>query len=549
MKPWSILVADRLAPEGIELLARLGEVTERRGMSPGELAEALPGKHALIVRSATRVSAESLESADQLLVIGRAGIGVDSIDVEAATRRGIVVMNTPESGAVTTGEHAIAMLLSLARNIPAADRLLHEGRWEKKRLSGVEITGKTLGIIGLGRIGRVVAERALGLKMRVLAFDPLLPEERVPQGVVMVSFARCLAESDFLTIHCPLNDDTHYLFNAEAFEQTRPGVRLVHCARGGIVEESALIEALERGQVAGAALDVFEHEPLSGDHPLLGHPGVLLTPHLGGSTEEAGKAVARDIAWQVATCLESGIVINGINLPRIAPAEAERLAPFLRLAMGLASFLVQAFEGRLEKIKVITQGETSRTGRKPVQLAALVGALRSGSGLPATPVNAGAFAKQARIAVDTAHKVIEKEYVDLVRVETVIAGQRHHASGTLIGKRGLRIVELNGTTLDAKPEGDMLLTLHRDKPGVIGRIGTLLGNKKVNISRMQVGLLRGSRGGNGADAMCLLSLDSTPDREVLDEIRSLPVIEKAVLIRLAADTEREAAPILSPESD
>ncbi len=529
MTPWHILVADDLAPEGLDLLRAAASVTVRKGMSGEELLAELPGKHALIVRSATRVTAASLEVADRLLVVGRAGIGLDNVDIDAATRRGIVVMNTPESGAVTTAEHAVAMLLSLARKIPLADRLLHEGRWEKSKLTGVEITGKTLGLLGLGRIGRVVADRALGLRMRVLAFDPHVPKDRVPEGVTLVPFERCLSEADFLSVHVPLLESTRHLLDAAAFAQVKPGCRLVHCARGGIVDEAALLGALEQGRVAGAALDVFEHEPMGASNPLLRHPGVVVTPHLGASTEEARRAVARDMARQVLLCLESGTVVNGINVPRIAPSEADFLTPFLNLGQRLASFLVQAFPGKLERLSIEMQGELARRNEAAIRVAALVGALRA-SGETATPVNAGVVAERNDVHVDSTHRMIKPEYVDYLRVTAVLDGQPRVAAGTLLGRRRLRMVELEHTSLDALPSGAMLLTIHEDQPGVIGRVGTLLGNAGINISRLQLGVKADGTG----DALGLLNLDRGLDDGLLGETRALPFVRRALRISLPA---------------
>lgn len=524
---WKVLVADDLAPEGVELLRNVAEVSTHKGMAEDELRAALVGTHALIVRSATKVTAASLEGADDLLVIGRAGIGVDNVDVAAATDHGIVVMNTPESGAVTTAEHAVAMMLSLARRIPAADRLLHEGRWEKKGLTGVEITGKTLGLIGLGRIGRVVADRSRGLKMRVLAYDPHVPEDRVPEGVVLVTLARCLSESDFVSIHVPLLDDTRHLLDRAAFAQMKHGSRLIHCARGGVVDEEALLEALERGQVAGAALDVFEKEPLDPDHPLLAHPNVVFTPHVGASTEEARRAVACDMAQQVVTCLDTGTVVNGINVPRIAPSQAGRLAPFLELAQGLGSFVVQAFGGEVSSVTVELQGETPQSAEEPLRLAAAVGALR-GLGHVVTPVNALARAADRGVTVSSVQRLLKSEYVEMIRVEAAIDGVARSAAGVLFGRRRPRLVEFEGTPIDASLEGEMLVTVHHDQPGVIGRIGSLLGDAEVNISGMQIGLREGGR-----EALGLLNLDTHPTPELLEQIATLPFVDSVFAVSLS----------------
>jgi len=537
MKRWNILVADEISPQGLDILRACGDAWQHHGLGPDELKKELPGRHALIVRSATKVTAEALEAADELLVIGRAGIGVDNVDLEAATAKGIVVMNTPAAGAVTTAEHAIALMASLARRIPMADRLMHEGKWEKKGLTGVELTGKTLGVIGCGRIGRVVADRALGLHMRVIAHDPFLPPDRMPDDIIPVSLERCLAESDFVTVHVPLSDATHHLIDSHAIAQMKPGARLINCARGGIVDEQALVAALDSGHLAGAALDVYEQEPPNEDHPLLRQTGVVLTPHLGASTEEAKRAVAHDIAEQVVGCLENGIVINGVNVPRVDPSDAEWLAPFLKLATSLASFVVQVFPGKLEKIRVVTQGEIGRRGGEAIRLASVVGAIRSGLGIAVTPVNAIAVADRNDIEVTTSQRIIQREFTDLIRVEVQVDGEWYHTSGTLLGRGGLRILELNGTPIDATPAGEMILTFHNDQPGVIGQMGTLLGAANINISRMQIGL------STNGEAIALLNLDSSPTEEVVELIAGLQPIIRVVHVSLAPGDEREAAPL------
>ncbi len=523
-----ILVADEICEEGMEILRAAGEVRLKNGLTPSALKETLPGIHALVVRSATQVTAQALEGADRLIVIGRAGIGVDNIDVAAATARGIVVMNTPESGATTTGELAIALMLALARNAAAADHSIRQGKWEKSRFSGVEITGKTLGVVGMGRIGRVVADRALGLKMRVLGFDPYVKQERAPQGVLMVPFDRLLAESDFVSIHVPLLDSTKHLIDEKAFAQMKPGSRLIHCARGGIVKETALLKALQEKRIAGAALDVFEQEPIEKDHPLLKLDNVILTPHLGASTEEARRAVGIDIAREVVECLKTGTVVNGVNVPHIHPSEAEFLAPFLTLGERLASMLMQLHPGHLESIRVVTQGEVGEHKTLPIQVAAMIGALRHVCASPVTPVNAQAIAREKGIACEASHSTLKKDFVNLVRVELSVGGEPCFATGTLIGLRHLRMVELDHFLLDAIPEGHLLVTRHRDVPGVIGRLGTLLGEAGVNISRLQLGLERPRRD----RAIGILNVDGEVPPPVLARLRTLPEVETVTAVTL-----------------
>jgi D-3-phosphoglycerate dehydrogenase len=532
MSRWKILVADELGAEGMEILAASGDVVEKKGLKPAELAAELPPYHALVVRSATKVNAAALEGAKSLVVIGRAGIGVDNIDVEAATARGITVMNTPESGCVTTGELAIAHLFALARKVPEADRMMKEGKWEKSKLTGVEITGKTLSLIGLGRIGRVVADRGLGLKMRVLAYDPYVTQEKAPAGVVMASLDRCLAEGDFVSVHAPLMDATHHLINERAVALMKPGARLIHCARGGIVKETAVVAALQSGHLAGAAFDVFEQEPPPADHPLRKLANVVLTPHLGASTEEAKRAVGIDMARQIVQLLKSGVVVNGVNVPHIGPSEAEFLAPFLSLAERLASLLVQLFaaepSARLTAVRIVTQGEVGERSLRPVLVSGLVGALRHRSDKTVTPVNAERLAKDLGVEVKAEQSRLKKDFVNLVRLEIDVNGETHHASGTLIGRRHVRMVELDEFLLDAIPEGDLLVTFHDDRPGVVGAIGTALGDAGVNISRLQLGVPPGVRG----RAVGVFNVDSPTPAAALTRIRAVPGIRRLAAVAL-----------------
>ncbi len=528
MKDWKILVADDLSPEGLRILQAAGEVEVRKGLTPERLARELPPFHALVVRSATQVDETALRGAENLVVIGRAGVGVDNVDVDAATRRGIVVMNTPESGSVTTAELALALMFALARKIPEADHLMRGGRWEKTRLTGVEIMGKTLGLVGLGRIGRVVAGRAQGLSMRVIAYDPMLPADRVPPDVTLVSLERLYAESDFISIHAPLTGSTRHLIDEAAFAQMKSTCRLVHCARGGIVKESALVDALKRGRIAGAALDVFEHEPLPTDSPLLQLSNVILTPHLGASTDEARRAIAEDVARQVVDCLRTGLVVNGVNTPHVAPGDAEFLRPFLILAERLGDLLVQAFPGRVEELRVVTEGEIGERSQQPVLVSAIVGALRRGADRLVTSVNAEAVARARGVAVLAERSALKRDFVNLLRVEALIDGTRHAASGTLIGRSHLRMVELDQFLLDAVPEGWLIITRHRDQPGMMGHIGTVLGDAGINIARMQVGRAREGR----PEALGILNVDSPVPETVVAALRAVPGIVGVTTVSL-----------------
>jgi D-3-phosphoglycerate dehydrogenase / 2-oxoglutarate reductase len=526
-----ILVADDLAEEGLTLLRSVGEVTVKKGMDEDTLRTTLPAFDALVVRSATQVTARSLELTERLALIGRAGIGVDNIDVAAATARGIVVMNTPEAGAVTTGEHAIALLMSMARCIPAADASLRNGKWEKSKFTGVEVFGKQLGVVGLGRIGRVVAERARGLGMTIAAYDPFVRQQHAPDGVRMLDLDELLSTSDFVSVHVPLMPETQHLLSKERLLAMKKGARLVHAARGGIVCEQGLCEALRSGHLAGAAVDVFEEEPLPLDSPLREAPNLVLTPHLGASTHEAKRNVSIEMARQVALAVQKGIVLNGINVPRLGPADAAQVGPYLDLARGLGSFLVQTFPGELRSLRLSVQGGIPPSAHHALTVAALLGALRHSVEGTLTPVNAERVAADRNVRVHCEASTMKRDFMSLLRVEVVLGDQRHFASGTVLGQRHGRLVELDGYVLDAIPEGPMLVTFHQDRPGVVGKLGTVLGDAGVNISRMQIGSTNGGGGDAKRTALGILNLDGEPDEALLERIRSIDAIERACLVR------------------
>jgi len=526
---YRVLVADDLAEDGLEILRKAASLTLNKGMDEEALRQQLPGYHALVVRSATQVTARSLELADELAVIGRAGIGVDNIDVDAATARGIVVMNTPEAGAVTTGEHALALLMSMARKIPAADASVRSGKWEKGKFTGRELHRKQLGVIGLGRIGRVVGERARGLGMLVAAYDPFVQQANAPQGVRMLELEELLRSSDFVTVHVPLAAETRHLLSRERLLQMKPGSHLVHAARGGIVDELALCEVLAEGHLAGAAIDVFDREPLPADSPLRQAPNLILTPHLGASTHEAKHNVAVDIARQVATCLQQGIALNGINVPRIAPADAAQVGPYLTLVHNLSAFLVQLFAEPLVSLRLTVQGGLPESALGPLTTAMVVGALKPGSQSAVTPVNADRIAQDRNIRIHTETSSLKRDFMNLVRVEALLGEQRHFASGTVLGHRHGRLVELDDYIIDAIPEPPMLVTLHRDRPGVVGAIGTQLGVFGLNISRMQIGTP--SHGDGDAPSIAILNLDQPLDAGQLAAIRNLEAIQTAMQVQ------------------
>jgi D-3-phosphoglycerate dehydrogenase len=522
---YRILVADDLSDEGIAILERVGRVTRRAGLDVAQLRDALPGQHALVVRTA-KVTAPALERADDLIVIGRAGVGAENVDVRAATERGIVVMNTPESGMVTTAEHAVALLLALARNVPAADAAMKAGRWDDPSLTGTEVRGKTLGVLGLGRIGSVVATRAQGLQMEVIAYDPYVEAERAPAGVRMVSLDELLEESDFLSVHAPLTDETHHLLDEEALRRMKAGARIVQAARGGIVDEEALCDVLESGHLAGAAIDVFEEEPLPAGARLRQAPRVILTPHLGASTAEAARNVSVDIAHQVVTCLETGVCLHGLNVPRIPPAEATRVAPFLSLTRNVSNFLLQVFPGRLEALRLTLQGPVPSASAAALTGEMLVGALRNRADRPVTVVNAEAIAEAMGVRVHAELGAVKRDFVNVVRIEATIDRVRHLATGTVLGRRHGRLVELDDWMIDAIPEGPMLVTFHRDHPGVLGEIGQILGEEHVNISRIEV---EGPTEGDGP-ALGILNLSAPLAPHVLDRLRARSSVLRAFAV-------------------
>lgn len=527
MSPSKILVADDLGAEGLAILEASGEVTVQTGMNEDALRAALPGYDALVVRSATKVTARSLELADRLVVIGRAGIGVDNIDVPAATERGIVVMNTPEAGATTTGELAIALAVSLARKIPAADAAIKAGRWDKKQFSGVELTGKVFGVVGLGRIGRVVAERAQGLQMQVLGHDPFVAQDNAPPNVRMVPFDELLAECDFVSVHVPLGDETRDLFDATAFAKMKSGARLIHAARGGIVNESALCDALESGHLGGAALDVFVEEPLPADHRLRKLDNVILTPHIGASTKEASGRVSREMAEQIALCMKKGVVLNGINVPRIAPAEAAAIGPYLDLAQNLAALLSQLHvSATLQSLRLTLQGGLATNAPRPLTVAALVGALRGRADRPVTAVNAERFAADLGVRVHTESSTMKRDFMNLIRVEAVFDEVRHVVTGTVLGHKHGRLIELDDYAMDAIPEGPLLVTYHRDEPGVLGKIATALGDMGENIERMQLG----NPPTEGGSALGIWNLARELGEGPLAQLRDLDVIDRVFFV-------------------
>lgn len=521
-----ILVADDPGDEGMAMLRESGDVTLKTGMDEDALRETLPGYEVLVIRSATTVTARSLELADALAVVGRAGIGVDNIDVPACTARGIAVMNTPEANTVTTAEHAVALLMSLARKIPAADASVRAGKWEKSKFTGVELQDKQLGVVGLGRIGRIAADKCRGLGMTIAAYDPFVTQAGAPEGVRMLDLDELLATSDFVSVHVPLMDETRHLLNRDRLLSMKPGARLVHAARGGIVCEQGLVEALQSGHLAGAALDVFEDEPLAADSPLRDAPNLVLTPHLGASTQEAKRNVSRDMARQIDLVVKKGVVLNGVNVARISPADAAQIGPYMDLARNLASVLTQTFPGALQSVRLTVQGGVPASAHQALTVAALAGALQPSTEGPVTPVNAERIASERGVRSHCDASTMKRDFMSLLRVEAVIDDQRHFASGTVLGHRHGRMVQLDDYVLDAIPEGPLILTFHKDEPGVVGKLGTVVGATGCNISRMQIGQSK-----DQSSALGVLNLEGDVDAALLEQVQAIDAVERARLVR------------------
>ncbi|MBW1990600.1 MAG: phosphoglycerate dehydrogenase [Deltaproteobacteria bacterium] len=525
-----VLISDKLHQNGIAVLEKQPniEVVLRPGMTPEELKQEIKDADALIIRSGTKVTQEVMDAAPRLKVVGRAGTGLDNVDVPYASKRGIVVMNTPGGNTITTAEHAISLMLALARNIPQAVLSMREGKWEKNRFQGTEIFNKTLGIIGLGRIGSVVAERALGLKMRVLAYDPFITKESAAaKGVELVSLDELLARSDFITLHIPRTKDTLKLLNREAFHKMKPGVRIINCARGGLIDEEALLEALREGKVAGAALDVYETEPPQGDFPLRNLPNVICTPHLGASTEEAQAYVSVAICEQVLEYLLFGTIRNAVNAPSVSREAMAQLRPYLTLAEALGSFLTQVMEGAMTSVTVSYIGEVAKMDTKPLTHSILKGLLFHRVGDEVNYVNAPSVAAARGITVAEEKVESSEDFTNLIRL-TVRAGMEEGVvAGTIFGKHEPRLVQINKFRLEAIPEGHMLFIYNTDRPGVIGAIGTTIGRHNINIARMTVGQEK-ERGQN----VILLTTDTPVTPECLQAVRDLEHVAMAIQLEL-----------------
>jgi len=522
MKP-KVLISDKMDPNAARIFEERGcEVDVITGETPEELKARIGEYHGLAIRSSTKVTADVLDAATNLKVIGRAGIGVDNVDIPYASGKGVVVMNTPFGNSITTAEHAIAMTMALARQVPPANTRTQAGEWPKKDFMGVEVTGKIFGLIGAGNIGSIAASRALGLKMKVIAYDPFLTEDRAVEiGVEKVDLDTLLQRADFVSLHTPLTDETRNILSRERLEGARPGIRIINCARGGLIDEVALKDCLESGQVAGAALDVFAEEPAK-DNPLFGAPNFICTPHLGASTTEAQVNVALQVAEQLSDYLVNGGVTNALNMPSLSAEEAPKLKPYMALAEKLGSLVGQLAHGNLTKISIEREGAASELNGKPISGAVLAGFMRRYSDT-VNMVNAPYLAKERGLEVAEIRQNRDGAYNTLIRVSVETDQGTRSVAGTLFGNEAPRLVEIFGIGIEAELDGHMLYVVNDDKPGFIGRIGTLLGNHSINIGTFNLG-----RRDAGGEAVLLLSLDDALQEEVLAETSELEGVKMAM---------------------
>ena len=530
MTSFKILAADGVSAKGVARLAENPhfDVQVSGGLKEDELIARIADLDALIVRSQTKVTAKALAAATRLKVIGRAGVGVDNVNVEAATERGIVVMNTPGGNTISTAEHTFSLLLSLARKIPQAHASMASGKWDRKSFEGTELCHKTLGIIGMGRIGGEVARRAIAFGMSVIAYDPYLVESRARSLQVELAddLAALLARADFITVHMPLTPETKNILNAKTLALCKPGVRIVNCARGGLVEEAALLEALKCGQVGGAALDVYEKEPPADDLPFRSLPNVVLTPHLGASTSEAQEGVGVEIAEAISEYLRTGVINNAVNVPNVDVRTLEALRPYLNLAEKMGRLLAQIAPTRLEKLTIHYTGKVSEADTTPVTRSVLKGLLNRTSEIAINEVNAPRAALNLGLNVMEMKQAESEEFTDLITVEAHKGAECFEVGATIVGSRP-RIVRLNGHSLEANPEGVLMIVENKDRPGIVGWIGTLLAKAGVNIAGMAL-----SRGETGGNALSIYNLDSRPSDELVKEMEAGEGIEKIQVAEL-----------------
>ena len=515
-----VLISDKLDPLAVQIFEKKGiDVDFKPGIEPTDLSNIIENYDGLAVRSATTVTSELLTKAKNLKVIGRAGIGVDNIDLKAATDKGIIVMNTPFGNSITAAEHAIAMMFALARQIPQANESTHQGKWEKKKFMGTELFGKTLGVIGCGNIGSIVSDRALGIKMHVLAFDPFLTQERaIELGVDKLELDAVLERADFITLHVPKNKHTAGIINKESINKMKDGVKIINCARGGLIVESDLLKALENGKVAGAALDVFEEEPAK-DNPLFGHPNIVCTPHLGAATSEAQVKVAIQIAEQMADYLNAGAVTNALNMPSISAEEAPRLKPYMKLAEQLGNLAGQIIDEAIENITIEYQGTVADLNVKPLT-AILVANLLQYQLQSINMVNAMSAAQARGIKTSETVSGSSQDWRSVINLSVTSNAQTRTWSGTLFTGKEPRIVNIEGVPIEAALSKHMLYIRNNDQPGLVGKVGEILGNANLNIADFRLGRIEGQQ-----KAICIVALDEPVDDDIFTEIAGLSQIE------------------------
>ncbi len=524
-----VLVSDPIDQAGIDILSQVAQVDVNTGLSAAELVAIIPDYDALMIRSGTQVTKEIIEAGNLLKIIGRAGVGVDNVDVPAATRKGIVVVNSPEGNTIAAAEHAIAMMLSMSRHIPEANASVKSGKWERNRFIGVEVYKKTLGIVGLGKIGSHFAAAAKAMGMKLLAYDPFISAERAEQlGCRLVELELLMRESDYITLHIPKTPETLHLINAEVLSKMKPTARIINCARGGIIDEAALAEAIKSGKIAGAAIDVYENEPLEADSPLRSvGQNIVLTPHLGASTAEAQVNVAIDVAEQIRDVLLGLPARSAVNIPGIYPDSIEKLKPYLQLAETLGNLVSQLAGGRVDYLNVQLQGELASNQSQPVVVASLKGLLSQALRERVNYVNASIEAKERGIRVVETRDASIRDYTGSLRLSAKGTLGEHTVTGAVLGDSEIRITSVDDFPVNVAPTHHMLFTLHRDMPGIIGRIGSQLGSFNVNIASMQVGrkIVRG-------DAVMVLSLDDPLPEGILAEIIKVPGIRDAYTVNL-----------------
>lgn len=525
-----ILISDPLSGEGIKILKEVKDfhVDIKTDLKPEQLKAIIKDYGALIVRSATKVTADIIESASNLKVIGRAGVGLDNVDLPAATKRGIIVMNSPAGNTISTCEHTMSMILSLSRNIPQADASLKSGEWKRSKFMGVELYGKVLGIVGLGRIGAEVAKRAASFGMKIIAFDPFLSKEVAERlGIEIVELNNLFKRADYITVHTPLTDETRHMISDKQIEMMKTGVRLINCARGGIIDEAALLKALESGKVAGVALDVFEKEPPDFASALIKQKNVVVTPHLGASTEEAQVNVAIEVCLSVRDALLNKGIHNAANFPSLSAEAFKVLKPYVNLGEKLGLLAAQLFEGRTSEVKIIYTGEIIKNDLSSVTMAILKGLLTPILQETVNYINAKSLSKERGINVFESKVEKEEDFTNLISLELVVEGKKHKVAGTLFTNNEPRIVNVDSLYVETIPQGHMLFLENWDKPGVIGNLGTLLGKNKINIAGMTFG-----RDKPGGKAVSALNIDNAVSEKVLSQIKKLDNILSVKLVKL-----------------